>query len=101
MATTAKAARPATSTKKAEGSKTAHASPRKPEGVAAKDGARKSAPRVVKAEPFEREVVERLREEVLGSVRRKAPHERRLGGLLRALAPHSPLARGVLAEAGE
>lgn len=103
MATTAKAAaRPATSTKKAgAASKTASAA--KTGAEARKDGTAKAAPtaRVIKSEPFEREVVERLRDEVQASVRRKSPNERRLGGLLRALSVHSQLARATLAEAGD
>jgi hypothetical protein len=100
MATTAKATRPTSSTAKrvAASSKAAPAVP------TARKGASTTAPpagRVVKAEPFEREVVERLREEVLASVRRKSPQERRLAGLLRALSVHSQLARATLAEAGE
>lgn len=90
MATSAKAtARPATArtTKKV---------------ATAKTGAKKeSTPRVVKSEPFEREVLERLRDEVQSSLRRKSPNERRLAGVARALAVHSQLARGLLAEAGD
>ncbi|MBI2392305.1 MAG: hypothetical protein HYV09_22140 [Deltaproteobacteria bacterium] len=103
MATTAKAAsRPAPSrdsTKKAGATtKTGGAAKR-----GAKDAGATKAPaaRVVKAEPFEREVVERLREEVQASLRRKSPTERRLAGVSRALAVHSQLARGLLAEAGD
>ncbi len=54
-----------------------------------------------KVEPFEKEVLERLREEVLACVRRRAPNERRLAGVCRALAPHSALGRALLAEMGE
>jgi len=100
MATTAKAAaRPAASrtTKKAAASpKTAVAK------KSAKDGAVKApTARVVKSEPFEREVIDRLREEVTASLRRKSPNERRLAGVTRALAVHSQLARALLAEAGD
>ena len=90
MATSAKAtARPATArtTKKV---------------ATAKTGAKKEpTPRVLKSEPFEREVVERLRDEVQSSLRRKSPNERRLAGVVRALAVHSQLARALLAEAGD
>ncbi len=60
-----------------------------------------SAPRGLKAEPFEREVIERLREEVMASLRRRSPNERRLAGVLRALSVHSALSRALLAEAGD
>jgi hypothetical protein len=94
MATSAKAAaRPASArtTKKAPLPKTG-----------AKTGAKKEAtPRVLKSEPFEREVVDRLREEVMASLRRKSPNERRLAGVTRALAVHSQIARALLAEAGD
>lgn len=91
MATSAKAsARPAT----ARTTKKVAATP--------KTGAKKEVtPRVVKSEPFEREVMDRLREEVMASLRRKSPHERRLAGVARALAVHSQLARALLAEAGD
>lgn len=96
MATTAKAAaRPATSTKKAG------ANVAKRGAETRKDAKPAPTPRVVKSEPFEREVVERLRDEVQASVRRRSPNEKRLGGVLRALAVHSQLARATLAEAGD
>jgi hypothetical protein len=100
MATTAKAAA-ARATKKAAASPKTTAA-KKP----AKDGAPKAAApsrpaRVVKSEPFEREVIDRLREEVTASLRRKSPNERRLAGVTRALAVHSQLARALLAEAGD
>lgn len=97
MATTAKATAPKSgSAPKAAAGTTA-------KKVARKDGTQKPAPaaRVVKSEPFERDVVERLREEVQASVRRKSPNEKRLAGLLRALSVHSQLARATLAEAGD
>lgn len=88
MATSAKAtARPATA--------------RTTKKVATARAKKETTPRVVKSEPFEREVVERLREEVLASLRRKSPNERRLAGVTRALAVHSQLARALLAEAGD
>jgi hypothetical protein len=68
---------------------------------AAKDAPKAAAARTPKSEPFEKEVVDRLREEVMASLRRKSPNERRLAGVARALAVHSPLARALLAEAGE
>lgn len=113
MAITAKAPRTARASTKAPAAKTvakggAAAAPKaggKPAKAApAKAAATKSvapAARVPKSEPFEREVIERVREEVLASVRRKSPNERRLAGVLRALSVWSPLARQVLAEAGE
>ncbi|GAC1352407.1 MAG: hypothetical protein NVSMB1_14960 [Polyangiales bacterium] len=55
----------------------------------------------LKAEPFERDMVERLREEIGASLRRRSPNERRLAGIARALALHSALARAMLAETGE
>lgn len=58
-------------------------------------------PAVQKVEPFEKDVVDRLREEVLACVRRRSPNERRLAGLCRALAPHSPATRALLAEVGD
>ena len=77
---------------------------RKSEGAApSKKGAKApvSTRAPLKAEPFEREVVERLREEVGASLRRRSPNEKRLAGVARALALHSPLARAMLAETGE
>jgi len=56
---------------------------------------------VLKAEPFERETLERLREEVQASLKRRSPSERRISGVARALALHSPLARALLAETGD
>jgi hypothetical protein len=73
--------------------------PAKP--TAAKAPARSGAAKVVKTEPFEKEVVDRLREEVTASLKRKAPNEKRLAGVTRALAVHSQAARALLAEAGE
>jgi hypothetical protein len=67
----------------------------------AKDSVAPSGRAPLKAEPFEREVVERLREEINASLRRRSPNEKRLAGVARALALHSPLARAMLAEAGE
>jgi hypothetical protein len=67
----------------------------------AKDSGAPSGRAPLKAEPFEREVVERLREEINASLRRRSPNEKRLAGVARALALHSPLARAMLAEAGE
>lgn len=61
----------------------------------------KSKASSARVEPFEKDVLDRLREEVLACVRRRSPNERRLAGLCRALAPHSALARTLLAEVGE
>ena len=70
-------------------------------GAVAKKGKEPSGRPSLKAEPFEREVVERLREEISASLRRRSPNERRLAGVARALALHSPLARALLAETGD
>ncbi len=79
----------------------------KAKAPAAKKGAKEgaapkvTATRTIKAEPFEREVVERLREEVVASLKRRSPNEKRLAGVARALSVWSPLSRALLAEAGD
>lgn len=84
----------------ANGASTKKAAPRpKLAPPAAKRAA--AASRAPKAEPFEREVVERFREALSAAIKNRQPDEKRLAGVARALALWSPLARGVLADAGE
>jgi hypothetical protein len=66
--------------------------------TAARPKAKAKAPR---SEPFEREVVERLRLELVAAIKNKPDNEKRLAGLSRALAVHSPAARAVLADVGD
>lgn len=61
----------------------------------------KAKAKSTRAEPFEREVVERLRLELVAAVKNKPENEKRLAGLARALAVHSPTARAVLADIGD
>jgi hypothetical protein len=97
MAIPAKATRRSqTATRPAAASSRATA-PAKKSGVA--KAARKAA--APKAEPFEREVVDRLAEEIGNTLKRRAPNEKRIAGVARALAVVSPIARTLLAEAGE
>ena len=85
--------------KKAPAIKASNAGPAKKGD--AKPSSAPAARAALKAEPFEREMLDRLREEVSASLRRRSPQERRLAGVARALALHSPMARALLAETGE
>ncbi len=60
-----------------------------------------TAARGPKAEPFEREVVDRFKEALAAAIKNRPADDRRLAGVARALALWSPLARGVVADAAE
>lgn len=62
---------------------------------------RASAPKALKAEPFERDVVERFKEALSAAIKLRSPDEKRLAGVARALALWSPLARATLADAAD